>query len=255
MHSSRALSLLTLALAFSLNVASAVEPETTPAAPIADVPLGMVEDPCAGLAPGTIDWSGKIDWAGLCRYRADNMALKTPPELELYGDSITEGWVRFAPELFGSRIIGRGISGQTTAQMLVRFQADVIALKPRRVQIMAGTNDVAGNQGPTSEQTWRNNILSMVQLARANGIEPVLASIPPAARFAWKPGMKPAAQIVRLNDWLREYARQQNLVYVDYYAVLVGEGGALKPQFGDDGVHPNVAGYAAMRTLMEGLLK
>lgn len=238
---------LTLGLSFAL-VAHAAE------STVSDVPLGMVDDPCATLAPGQIDWTGKIDWAGLCRYRADNAALKSRPDLLLYGDSITEGWVRLAPDLFGSRVIGRGISGQTTAQMLVRFETDVIALKPRRVQIMAGTNDVAGNQGPTSQQGWANNIKAMVELARANGIEPVLASIPPANRFGWKPGMKPAARIVALNDWLRGYAKQQGLVYVDYYAVLTDGSGALKPEYGDDGVHPNAAGYAAMKPLMEGLL-
>jgi len=247
MRSSPAISSTLLALTLCL-AAQASEPTA------ADVPLGMVEDPCTALAPRQIDWTGKVDWAGLCRYRLDNAEQKGQPDLLLYGDSITEGWVRLAPDLFGSRVIGRGISGQTTAQMLVRFQADVIALRPRRVQIMAGTNDVAGNQGPTSEQGWANNIKSMVQLAKANGIEPVLASIPPANRFAWKPGMKPAARIVSLNAWLREYAKQQGLVYVDYYAVLTDGSGALKPEYGEDGVHPNAAGYAAMKPLMEALL-
>ncbi len=246
MRSSHVLKSLALASILWLNAASAETP--------AQVPLGMMADPCASLAPRTIDWSGKIDRDGLCRYREDNAALKTRPELVLFGDSITEGWASQVPELFGTRIVGRGISGQTTAQMLVRFQADVLALKPRRVQIMAGTNDVAGNLGPTSETGWQNNIKSMVELARAHGIEPVLASIPPADHFGWKPGMKPAAQIQRLNAWLRDYAQKNGLVYVDYYAVLVGEGGALKPALGEDGVHPNAAGYAVMRPLLDRLL-
>ena len=213
-------------------------------------PIGMVDDPCRGLE------AGKLDLYGLCRYRADNAALRTRPDLLLYGDSITEGWVKTDPTFFGSgKVIGRGISGQTSAQMLVRFHADVVALKPRRVQIMAGTNDVAGNQGPTSEQAWRDNIVAMVEIARANGIEPVLASIPPAAKFWWREEVRPAERIVRLNNWLRAYAEQQSLRYVDYYSAMVGEGGALKLAYGEDGVHPNAAGYAVMRPLAEGLLK
>jgi len=212
-------------------------------------PIGMVDAPCAGLE------TGKLDLYGLCRYRDDNAALRSKPDLLLYGDSITEGWVNADPAFFGTQVVGRGISGQTSAQMLVRFHADVVALQPRRVQIMAGTNDVAGNQGPTSEQAWANNIMAMVEIARAHGIEPVLASIPPAASFWWRKEVKPAERIVRLNVWLRDYAKQQSLRYVDYYSVLVGEGGALKYEYGEDGVHPNATGYAVMRPLAEALLK
>ncbi|MBV8503868.1 MAG: hypothetical protein JO006_19380 [Paucibacter sp.] len=211
-------------------------------------PFGMVEDPCQGLE------AGKLDLNGLCRYRSDNAALRARPELVLYGDSITEGWAKFDPDFFGARVVDRGISGQTSAQMLVRFHADVVALRPQRVQIMAGTNDVAGNQGPTSEQAWRDNIMAMVEIARAHGITPVLASIPPASHFFWRKEVVPAERIVRLNTWLRDYATQQSLRYVDYYSRLVGEGGALRPEFGEDGVHPNAAGYAAMKPLAEALL-
>ena len=237
------------AISLLLWAGMAVAQAQTPAPETAPVPLGMLDDPCKGLE------AGKLDWAGLCRYHDDNAALHGRPELLLYGDSITEGWPRSDPAFFGTKIIGRGISGQTSAQMLVRFHADVVALKPRRVLIMAGTNDVAGNLGPTSEQAWRDNIMAMVEIARAHGIEPVLASIPPANRFGWRPGMQPAARIASLNVWLRGYAKRQSLRYVDYYGVLVGEGGALKPEYGEDGVHPNAAGYAVMRPLAEALLK
>jgi lysophospholipase L1-like esterase len=214
------------------------------------MPIGMVDDPCEGLEPG------KLDVYGLCRYRDENAAQHGRPDLVLYGDSITEGWAKFDPDFFAAnpKLVDRGISGQTSAQMLVRFHADVVALKPRRVQIMAGTNDVAGNQGPTSEQAWRDNIIAMVEIARAHHIEPVLASIPPAAAFWWRKEVQPAQRIVALNTWLRAYAKAQRLRYVDYYAVLVGEGGALKYEYGEDGVHPNAAGYAVMRPLARALL-
>lgn len=192
------------------------------------------------------------DWAGLCRYRDDNAAFIASghkPAIVFYGDSITENWVAGDPGLFGPGVVGRGISGQTSAQMLVRFHADVVALHPRAVHIMAGTNDVAGNNGPTTEQAWRDNIMAMVEIARAHGIRVVLGSIPPAVRFMWRPELKPAAQIIRLNAWLRDYARSQGLAYLDYHAALASADGAMKPEYSLDGVHPNRDGYAAMRTL------
>jgi len=192
------------------------------------------------------------DWAGLCRYREDNAALVASghkPDIVFYGDSITENWVSGDPGLFAPGVVGRGISGQTSAQMLVRFHADVVALQPKAVHIMAGTNDVAGNNGPTTEQAWRNNIMAMVEIARAHGIRVVLGSIPPASRFIWRPELKPASQIVKLNEWLRSYARSEGLRYLDYHAILATEGGAMKAEYSIDGVHPNRDGYAAMRAL------
>ena len=192
------------------------------------------------------------DWAGLCRYREDNAALLAAgrkPAIVFYGDSITENWVAGDPDLFGPGVIGRGISGQTSAQMLVRFHADVVSLQPQAVHIMAGTNDVAGNNGPTTEQAWRDNIMAMVEIARAHGIRVVLGSIPPAARFIWRPELRPAAQIVRLNAWLRDYARSQGLRYLDYHTAMAGADGGMKPAYSIDGVHPNREGYAAMRVL------
>ena len=192
------------------------------------------------------------DWAGLCRYRVDNEAVIASgqrPDAVFLGDSITENWVNGDPTLFNAKRLGRGIGGQTTAQMLVRFRADVVALKPRTVHIMAGTNDVAGNGGPTTERAFQDNIRAMVEIARTNGIRVVLASIPPAAKFIWRPEIKPAAQIVRLNAWLREFAARERLQFIDYHSVLATSEGAMKPTFAIDGVHPNRDGYAAMRAL------
>jgi lysophospholipase L1-like esterase len=165
------------------------------------------------------------------------------------GDSITEGWQELHPAFFRSGIIDRGISGQTTEQMLVRLRADVLELHPALVQIMAGTNDIAGNRGPTSLAIIQGNIASMVEQARAHGIRVMLASIPPAARFDWIPAIDPVASIAAMNSWLRSYAAREHLVYVDYYSVLADEHGAFKAALSGDGVHPNAAGYEIMEPL------
>lgn len=193
------------------------------------------------------------DWAWLCRYRSANgeIAASRPPEVVFMGDSVTENWVRYDPGFFAKGNVGRGISGQTSPQMLVRFYQDVIALRPRAVHIMAGTNDVAGNTGPTSPEAYRFMIRSMVELAKANKIEVILASIPPAKRFPWKPALEPASMIVALNDWLRTYARETGSTYADYYTMLAMPDGGLKPEFAYDGVHPGTAGYAAMRRVAQ----
>lgn len=191
------------------------------------------------------------DWAGLCVYRADNarvIASGVRPEVVMMGDSITENWARAAPDLIdGVHIIGRGIGGQTSGQMLVRFQADVLSLRPQRVHIMAGTNDVAGNGGPTSPDAYRNNVIAMTELATANGVEVVLAAIPPANRFFWNPSIQPARRIAELNAWLKDYAAQQGYRFVDYSPVLTDRLNGMRSDYSIDGVHPNAAGYAAMR--------
>lgn len=197
---------------------------------------------------------GEQDWPGLCRYRAANEELRakgTPSRVVFIGDSITENWALADPKLFASGWVNRGISGQTTPQMLVRFRADVIALKPDVVHIMAGTNDIAGNTGPTTARDVKNNIVSMVELARANAIRVVLGSIPPAATFNWRPQLDPVPQINALNEWLRDYAIQNRLQYIDYHAALVGSSGELRAELGNDGVHPNRDGYRIMRKLVE----
>jgi len=145
------------------------------------------------------------DWAGLCRYRVSNkavLAAGASPRIVFMGDSITENWNLSDAAFFDKGIVNRGISGQTTSQMLVRFRADVVALHPKTVHILAGTNDVAGNTGPLTAQDFKNNIMSMVDLARANGIAVVLGSIPPAASFNWRPELKPVP-IIDFRPWTR----------------------------------------------------
>jgi lysophospholipase L1-like esterase len=192
------------------------------------------------------------DWAGLCRYRAANKKVAagaTPPRVVFMGDSITENWNLSDAAFFDKGVVNRGISGQTSSQMLVRFRADVVALRPGTVHILAGTNDVAGNTGPLTAQDFKNNIMSMVELARANGIAVVLGSIPPAAAFNWRPEVKPVPVIQELNLWLRDYASRKGLRYVDYYTALAGPAGELRADLGNEGVHPNRKGYEIMRRL------
>jgi lysophospholipase L1-like esterase len=191
----------------------------------------------------------KSDWPNLCKYRGANAALTTPTKVVFIGDSITESWVRGDPQLFRDGVIGRGISGQTSPQILLRFFRDVIELRPQVVHIMAGTNDIAGNTGATDEQDFKNNIIAMIDLARAHHIQVAVASILPAASFPWKPGLKPAATIVELNSWLRIYANKSRIRYIDYYDDLVDDRGGFKANLSNDGVHPNRDGYAAMRKL------
>jgi lysophospholipase L1-like esterase len=194
-----------------------------------------------------------VDWAYLCRYKEANR-LQTrdgSPTVVFMGDSITEFWQAGDPSLFSRGVIKRGISGQTTPQMLVRFSPDVVALRPAAVHIMAGTNDVAGNTGPTSDEDYQNNIRAMVTLARAHDITVILASIPPAAGFTWRPDLQPAARIRTLNEWLRGYAAETKSVYVDYHSALKDDAGGLRPEFTHDGVHPHRRGYAAMRSVAD----
>jgi lysophospholipase L1-like esterase len=198
------------------------------------------------------------DWAQLGRYRADNAALPPPApgtqRVVFYGDSITDGWGRgeghgvFFP---GKPYINRGISGQTTPQMLVRFQQDVVHLRPAAVVILAGTNDIAGNTGPSTPEMIEDNFKSMAAIAQANGIKVILASITPAFSYPWKPGIQPVPVIREVNQWLKQYCASQHLVYLDYYSAMSGPNGAMKPGLASDGVHPTAAGYAIMAPLAE----
>lgn len=200
---------------------------------------------------------GASDWAGLCRFRQANAevaAAATRLRVVFMGDSITENWGLADPGFFSSGIVNRGISAQTSAQMLLRFRADVVALHPAVVHILAGTNDVAGNNGPASPQDFQNNIQSMVELARAHGIRVILGSIPPAAAFSWRPGLRPTPRIRALNEWLRDYAARNGLGYVDYYTALAGSAGELRASLANEGVHPNRDGYVIMRRLAEAAL-
>lgn len=188
------------------------------------------------------------DFGGNCRYESANASLPpaTDHRIVFMGDSITEGWGRLDPTLFSGDVINRGISGQTTAQMLVRFRQDVVDLHPHAVQILAGVNDLAGNAGPSSVSRVESNIMSMVDMANANHIEVVLASELPATVIPMRPGLNVSAQIAALNVWLRDYAAKHGITYMDYYSKLVGEGGAFNPRLSMDGIHPNPAGYKIM---------
>jgi len=200
------------------------------------------------------------DWANLARYRADNarVGVAKPGELRVVfmGNSITEGWAPHFTVMFsGKPYIGRGISGQTTPQMLVRFRQDVVALAPAVVVILGGTNDIAGNTGPSSLEMIEDNIASMAEIAQANGIRVVLSSVLPVFDYPWKPGLAPAPKIVALNAWLKQYARTHNAVYLDYHTPMADERMGLKREYGDDGVHPNLTGYRVMTPLAEAAIR
>ena len=193
------------------------------------------------------------DWPNLCRYKAANATLAhgPRPRAVFMGDSITDNWVRGDPALFANGIVGRGIGGQTSPQMLARFRQDVVALRPRVVHIMAGTNDVAGNTGPTTLEDYQHNMLAMIDLARANDIAVVVAAIPPSRKLFWRGDLDPRPQIRELNEWLRGLAFSRGLTFVDYGMVLADPDGGMRADLGNDGVHPNRLGYARMRPLAE----
>lgn len=248
---------LTAAIACSAIVQAQTKIDGDPAA---NDPVGIVDDPCPvhpkpAQSDGWHVWNLHMltrDYGQVCRYHAANAALKAggqPVRVVFFGDSITDNWLNGDPSLFAPGIVDRGISGQTTAQMLVRFREDVIALHPRAVHIMAGTNDIAGNTGASTLEIVEGNIQTMAELARAHGIQVLLASTLPAAAFPWSPGKQPAAMIVALDTWLRGYAAQNHFAYVDYYSVLVDGAGGMKPGLSSDGVHPTPAGYAVMKPI------
>lgn len=196
------------------------------------------------------------DWPDLARYAKDNAALGLPtsgqPRVVFMGDSITDFWGRSAGTFFpGKPYVNRGISGQTTPQMLVRFRADVVALKPSVVVILAGTNDIAGNTGPSSLATIEDNLMSMTELARAHGIRVVLASLLPVGADAEQTTRRPPESIRALNAWMRAYAAREHLGFVDYYDAMRDAHGALRKDLTDDGLHPNAAGYAVMAPLAQ----
>jgi len=202
--------------------------------------------------------AGAQDWGGLQRFAAANAELAEPaeeqPRVVLMGDSITEEWLRLRPDFFADNgYVGRGISGQVSAQMLVRFRQDVIDLEPAAVVINAGTNDVAENQGPYNEDFTLGNIVSMTELAQANGIAVVLTSVLPAAKFIWRPALTDAAdKIAALNARIKAYAAEKGIPYVDYYTPMVvsDPSRALNPDYSKDGVHPIAEGYSVMEPLV-----
>jgi lysophospholipase L1-like esterase len=198
------------------------------------------------------------DWPGLARYRAENEAL--PParsnehRVVFLGDSITDAWGRLVARgafFPGKPYVNRGIGGQTTPQMLVRFQQDVVHLHPAAVVILAGTNDIAGNTGSSTVQMIEDNFTSMAEIAKQNGIKVVLASITPAYAYPWKPEIHPVERIRTLNQWLQDFCSSHGYVYLDYYSSMADANGAMLPGLASDGVHPTAKGYAVMAPLAE----
>jgi len=200
------------------------------------------------------------DWANLARFREDNKLVGMPAAGEkrivFMGNSITEGWSRTDPDFFSAKpYVNRGISGQTTPQMIIRFKPDVINLKPAVVVILAGINDIAGNTGPSSLEMIEDNLSSMVDIAQANGVRVVLSSVLPAYDFPWRPGLEPAEKVVKLNIWIKNFAETHKCVYLDYFTPMSDEKHALKAEYTEDGVHPNLAGYKIMEPLAEEAIK
>lgn len=192
------------------------------------------------------------DWANLNKYASENQNLTpTAKSVVFMGDSITEFWKMNDLNFFTENsFIDRGIAGQTTPQMLLRFRQDVINLKPETVVILAGINDIAENTGPITIDQIMGNIISMVELAKANNIKVVLCSVLPANNFYWNPKLKPADKVIELNLLLKNYAKANKISYVDYYNAMVDNEKCLLKKYGEDGVHPNLEGYKVMETLL-----
>jgi len=194
------------------------------------------------------------DWPNLKYYRAENQKIienKNFPKVVFMGNSIIEGWVDMQPEFFKeNNYLGRGIGGQTTPQMLIRFIPDVIDLKPEVVVILAGTNDIAENSGFSSQKMIKDNIKAMAQLAKQNDIKVILCSILPVYDYPWNPGLKPVPRIADINKWIQEYAEANNLIYLDYFSHLADANQGMKNEYAEDGVHPTWAGYKIMEPLV-----
>jgi len=194
------------------------------------------------------------DWPNLKKYQDENAGIGTPAPGErrvvFMGNSITEGWKNTDSAFFAEHhYIDRGISGQTTPQMLLRFRQDVIDLHPSVVLILAGTNDIAGNTGPSTLKMIEDNIASMAELARVNHIRVILCSVLPAFDYPWRPGLQPAGKIVELNQWIKGYADTHDCLYLDYFTALTDERHGMPKAYSQDGVHPNLAGYRVMEPL------
>lgn len=196
------------------------------------------------------------DWAGLNHFKQANTKVISPTENEnrvvFMGNSITIGWLNARPEFFkGKSYINRGIGGQTTPQMLIRFRQDVIALQPKVVVLLAGTNDIAGNTGPSTLEMIADNIKSMAELADCHGIKVVLSSTLPAYDYPWKLGVAPAEKIIALNKILKSYADEKGYIYLDYFSAMVDERNGLPKKYASDEVHPTKEGYMVMEPLVE----
>jgi len=231
--------------------------------------IAQTPDPCAELKTRADRDANRLkDWPQLTRYHDDNTKVTAPAKNEqrvvFMGDSITDIWDSpnmggFFP---GKPYVNRGISGQTTPQMLIRFRPDVIDLKPKVVVILAGTNDIAGNTGPTTLEAIEANLMSMAELAQAHRVHVVFASLLPVSDYEMRDGKpinqterRPPAQIIALNNWMKDYAAQNHFIYLDYFSAMVDAKGFLKDELSNDGLHPNAAGYAVMNPLAEAAIQ
>jgi lysophospholipase L1-like esterase len=226
-------------------------------APVAINPLYTVAPASLSTAQIASLQQQLADWPQLSRYRADNAQLAPPApghaRLIFFGDSITDAWGRAKGTTFfpGKPYLNRGISGQTTAQMVLRFRQDVIGLHPVVVVILAGTNDIAGNTGLATLPMIEDNFRSMVELAQAHHIRVILASVLPTSDYPWHTGLRPVGKVRALNGWLRSYAASRGETYLDYYAALANAQGGMDKRLSSDGVHPTPAGYAIMAPLAQ----
>ncbi len=256
---------------FALGAATAATAQGAPPAPQPPAPPTTASAAPAAVSPAARNEAQLLariardsvtldrlrnDWAGLQRYRAANDSLAAPADGEqrvvFYGNSITDVWAQHFATMFpGKAYVGRGISGQTTPQMLIRFHQDVVALQPRVVVILAGTNDIAGNTGPSTLEMIEDNLSAMTELAKQHGIRVVLSSVLPVFDYPWKPGLEPAPKIIALNAWLKRYAESVGETYLDYHTAMADARGGLPATLAADGVHPNEAGYRIMAALAE----
>jgi lysophospholipase L1-like esterase len=263
-----ATSFLVTVVSVALGLAQAPStPQTTPQtstqAPAPAAPLPPALTSCTELAAAVRNVaasdSRNRDWPNLARYREPNQSVG-PAEVVFMGDSITDSWAqpRFADNFFpGKKYVGRGISGQTTPQMLLRFRQDVLALKPKAVVILAGTNDIAGNTGPLTDEEIEGNLQSMSELAANAGVKVILSSILPTSSYHVNPNLgpqttvRPLARIRAVNDWMKAYAAAHKHTYLDYYSAMVDSQGMLKAELSADDLHPTAVGYAMMMPLAQ----
>ena len=268
------------ALAFALMLAASAAGAQNPPGAAATATGGVPQQASQPALPSCPELAAALqavarndarlsDWPNLARYRDANRALAAPAAGEnrivFMGDSITDSWPqpRFGPFFPGKPYVGRGISGQTTPQMLIRFRPDVIALKPKAVVILAGTNDIAGNTGPMTDEQIAGNLASMAELAKANGIRVILSSILPVSEYHVRPGdtappqttRRPMARITALNAWMKEYAAANGHVYLDYVAAMTDAKGLLRAELSEDDLHPNASGYAIMAPMAEAAIQ
>ena len=209
----------------------------------------------AMLLPSLV--SAQDDWAQFKRYAADNEKVTVQPKAVFMGDSITDAWPRNDQDFFtDNNFVGRGISGQTTSHMVVRFRQDVVELAPKYVVILAGTNDIALNNGYIALENVLGNIVSMCEIAKSNKIKPVICSVLPCKHYGWRPEVKnPGEEIVKLNAMLQDYAQKNKIPYVDYHSVMKDSENGLPASLAKDGCHPTPEGYEIMEEILLKVIK